>query len=188
MGAEITDADWHFADDTKTNAEIVGDLYRSIREAAGDALALGCNTVGHLAAGLFELQRTGDDTSGRDWNRTRKMGVNTLAFRACQNNNFFAIDADCVGLTRQVPWQLNRQWLELLAFSGTPLFVSAAPDALGPEQHAALRQAFSIAAIKRTTAEPLDWLRNTEPVRWHNQGETKKFDWFGRNGVSPFSR
>jgi alpha-galactosidase len=188
MGAEITDSDWHFDDETRTNAEIVGDLYRTIRESAGDALILGCNTIGHIAAGLFELQRTGDDTSGRDWNRTRKMGVNTLAFRACQNDTFFAIDADCVGLTKQVPWQWNRQWLELLAFSGTPLFVSAAPDALGTEQREALRRAFSIAAKKRSTAEPLDWLRNTEPTRWRNGGETKKFDWFGENGASPFSR
>jgi alpha-galactosidase len=188
MGAEITDPDWHFSDTAKTNAEIVGDLYRTIRDAAGDALILGCNTVGHLAAGVFELQRTGDDTSGRDWNRTRKMGVNTLAFRACQHDNFFAIDADCVGLTKQVPWQLNRQWLELLAFSGTPLFVSVAPDALGPEQREALRQAFTTAAVKTTTAEPLDWLRNTEPTKWRNEGKNKKFDWWGENGGSPFSR
>lgn len=189
MGAEITDPDWHFADETKTNAEIVADFYRSLREAAGDELILGCNTIGHLTAGLFELQRTGDDTSGRDWNRTRKMGVNTLAFRACQNNSFFAVDADCVGLTKQVPWQLNRQWLELLAFSGTPLFVSAAPEALGPEQRQALREAFTTAAaVKRSTAEPLDWLRNTEPTKWRNEGKTKSFDWFGENGASPFSR
>ena len=187
MGAEITDGGWHFSDGTKTNAEIVHDLYREIRQGAGDALVLGCNTVGHIAAGLFELQRTGDDTSGRDWNRTRKMGVNTLAFRACQNNAFFAVDADCVGLTKQIPWKLNRQWLELLAFSGTPLFVSAAPDALGPEQRDALRQAFATAAVKRNTAEPLDWLRNTEPAKWRNGGETKQFDWWGENGASPFS-
>lgn len=188
MGADVTDADWHFSDDTKTNAEIVRDLYREIRQAAGDTLILGCNTVGHIAAGLFELQRTGDDTSGRDWDRTRRMGVNTLAFRACQNNTFFAVDADCVGLTKQVSWQMNRQWLELLAFSGTPLFVSAAPDALGAEQRDALRRAFALAAVKRNTAEPLDWLRNTEPARWRNTGEVKVFDWFGENGASPFSR
>jgi alpha-galactosidase len=188
MGAEITDPEWHFSEEAKTNAEIVGDLYREIRKAAGETLVLGCNTIGHIGAGVFELQRTGDDTSGRDWNRTRKMGVNTLAFRACQNNNFFAVDADCVGITKQVPWKWNREWLELLAFSGTPLFVSAAPDAFGPEQRAALLQAFSIAAVKRPTAEPLDWLTNTEPARWRNGTETKNFDWWGENGVSPFSR
>jgi alpha-galactosidase len=135
MCADITDADWRFTNETKTNAEIVRDFYREIRNAAGKSLVLGCNNIGHIAAGLFEVQRIRDDTSG-------KMGVNTLAFRACQNNHLFAIDADCVGLTRQVPWRLNQQLLELLAFSGTPLFVSVAPDALGPEQRAALKTGF----------------------------------------------
>jgi alpha-galactosidase len=108
MGAQLTDDNWSFADQTRTNAEVILDFYRAIREAAGDVMLLGCNTVGHLAAGVFELQRIGDDTSGRDWNRTRKMGVNTLAFRGPQHNTFFAVDADCVGLTRQIPWNLNR--------------------------------------------------------------------------------
>ena len=78
--------------------------------------------------------RTGDDTSGRDWSRTKKMGINTLAFRSPQQGNFFDMDADCVGLTNAIPWSLNRQWLDLLARSGTPLFVSAAPDAVKQEQ------------------------------------------------------
>src|SRR5581483_5004824 len=70
MGAEMTDGGWHFADRSRTTAEIALALYRAIREAAGDAAIIGCNTFGHLAAGLFELQRTGDDTSGRYFNRT----------------------------------------------------------------------------------------------------------------------
>jgi alpha-galactosidase len=73
MGAQITDDNWNFADRSRTNAEVIRQFYSAMRDAAGDTLLLGCNTVGHLAAGLFELQRTGDDTSGRDWNRTRKM-------------------------------------------------------------------------------------------------------------------
>jgi hypothetical protein len=36
--------------------------------------------VGHLAAGLTHAQRTGDDTLGRAWDRTRRVGVNTLPF------------------------------------------------------------------------------------------------------------
>ena len=87
MGAELTAAGWHFADRSKTTAEVVLALYRAIREAAGDVPLIGCNTFGHLGAGLFELQRTGDDTSGREFNRTRRMGVNTLAFRAPQHGS-----------------------------------------------------------------------------------------------------
>jgi alpha-galactosidase len=95
MGAELTDGGWHFNDRSLTNAEIILRLYRTLREGAGDALLLGCNTMGHLGAGIFEIQRTGDDTSGRVWERTRRMGINTLAGRLPQNGVFFACDPDC---------------------------------------------------------------------------------------------
>lgn len=48
-----------FYDTSKTTAEITLDLYRTIAEASGSSLLIGCNTVSHLAAGLFEIQRTG---------------------------------------------------------------------------------------------------------------------------------
>ena len=192
MGGSITPDGWNFSDRSKTTAEIVLGLYGAIRDAAGDAYLIGCNTVGHLGAGLFELQRTGDDTSGRHWERTRKMGVNTLAFRLCQHNTFFAVDADCVGLTDAIPWEQNRQWLDALAWSGTPLFVSADPAAVGPEQRKALEEAFDIAANggvpsshgtseirenrRRPTIEPLDWLENTCPRRWFT-GSHVAYDW-----------
>ena len=178
MGSELTDEHWSFTDRTRTNAEIIRALYRTIREAAGDALVLGCNTVGHLAAGLFELQRTGDDTSGREWNRTRKMGINTLAFRAPQHDSFFGVDADCVGLTRDVPWAENRQWLDLLSRSGTPLFVSAAPDAMGGEQQQAVREAFARAAMVQPLGQPLDWMQTTEPSRWMFGDKQVEYRWF----------
>ena len=99
MSDKITEDGWHFADTGRTSAEIVKELYRAIRIAAGDAVVIGCNTIGHLSAGLFEVSRTGDDTSGLEWERTRKMGVNTLAFRMMQNQIFYACDSDCVGVT-----------------------------------------------------------------------------------------
>jgi alpha-galactosidase len=166
MAGSVTRDGWHFANRGITTAEALTALYRTIRDAAGDAYLIGCNTVGHLGAGLFELQRTGDDTSGKHWERTRKMGVNTLAFRMPQHNTLFAVDADCVGLTSAIPWELNKQWLALLGKSGTPLFVSADPDALGPEQRKALTEAFALAATEQAPAEPLDWLSNTCPTHW----------------------
>ena len=82
MGAALTRDGWTFAAGPgRTTAEVIGSLYDVIRGAAGDAAIIGCNTVSHLSAGLFEICRIGDDTSGTDWSRTRKMGVNTLAFR-----------------------------------------------------------------------------------------------------------
>ena len=166
MGGSVTNDGWHFANRGVTTAEALTTLYQTIRDADGDAYLIGCNTVGHLGAGLFELQRTGDDTSGKHWERTRKMGVNTLAFRMPQHNTFFAVDADCVGLTNAIPWEFNRQWLDLLAKSGTPLFVSADPAALGPEQRLALLEAFTLTATQQMPAEPLDWQSNTCPAHW----------------------
>lgn len=181
MHTGLTNSGWSFADNTRTSAEILRDLYEAIRDGAGtddaSALLIGCNTVGHLGAGLFEIQRTGDDTSGKDWERTRKMGVNTLAFRMPQHSTFFAADADCVGLTNDVPWPLNRQWLDLLARSGTPLFVSADPNAVGPAQSAALREAFACAALPQLPGEPLDWQNTTCPRQWRFGSEEHKYNW-----------
>ena len=179
---QITPNGWSFADRSRTTAEIIRDLYSAIREAAGEAVLIGCNTIGHLGAGLFEIQRTGDDTSGREWERTRKMGINTLAFRMPQHDAFFAVDADCVGLTNDVPWELNSQWLELLARSGTPLFVSADPKAIGPEQKDALMSAFEIAATPQPIAEPLDWLETTSPAHWKFGNEKRVFKWISDGG------
>jgi alpha-galactosidase len=171
-------ADWHFADRTRTTAEIIKDFFQTLRDNAGDGVMLiGCNTIGHLGAGLFELQRTGDDTSGYDWERTRKMGVNTLAFRMPQHDTFFAVDADCVGLTNHVPWELNKQWLDVLARSGTPLFVSPDPEALGAPQREALREAFAIAAAPQPIAEPLDWMSTTCPTEWKMGDKKRKYHW-----------
>ncbi|QHT58987.1 hypothetical protein GXP70_02765 [Paenibacillus lycopersici] len=166
-----------FHDRSRTTAEITLALYRTIAEASGDAAIIGCNTFSHLSAGLFEIQRTGDDTSGKWWERTRYMGVNTLAFRMPQHGTFYSHDADCLGLTKDVPWALNEQWLRLLAGSGTPLFVSADPSIVTREQEAAIRRAFELAAEPLPVAEPLDWLDNTCPSRWLLNGEETTFAW-----------
>jgi len=183
MGFQPTAGQWSFHDRSVTTAEAILALYRALRDGAGAAMLLGCNTVSHLSAGFFEINRTGDDTSGRAWERTRRMGVNTLAFRAHQHGTFYAADADCVGLTALVPWSLNRQWLELLARSGTPLFVSADPEALGSEQREALRQAFTRAAEPASTIEPIDWLLSSCPSYWRTTAESMHYDWYGEQGV-----
>jgi alpha-galactosidase len=178
MGAAITVPGWSFHDRTRTTAEIVAGFYRDIHAAASQALIIGCNTIGHLAAGAVHLQRTGDDTSGQEWERTRKMGVNTLAFRAIQHGILFAADADCVGITEAIPWALNRQWLDLVARSGTPLFVSAKRKCLGRKELQELRSAFRNAAAPQPLGEPLDWLDTTCPARWRlGQKETVQYDW-----------
>jgi alpha-galactosidase len=188
MAGELTDPGWHFADRSRTTAEVTLSLYRAIREAAGDVPLIGCNTFGHLAAGWFELQRTGDDTSGRDFNRTRRMGVNTLAFRAPQHGTFFSLDADCAPITPQVPWELASRWLDLVARSGTALFVSPDPKVLNPETKAAIQRAFAAAARPQPLAEPVDWMDTTTPGRWRIHGSTVDYEWYGADGATPFPR
>jgi alpha-galactosidase len=187
MGAELTDGGWHHADRSLTNAEIIGNLYRTLRNAAGDVILLGCNTVGHLGAGLFEIQRTGDDTSGRDWDRTRKMGVNTLAFRLAQHNTFFSSDPDCAAHTQFTPWAQDRQFLDLVARSGTSLFISADPRSVTADEKAAFRAAMQIALSGgvRGGCEPLDWLHATTPRRWRIGSETVEYSWEEPTGVNP---
>ena len=177
MTDELTVPGWQFNDNTKTTAEIILNLYRSIREAAGDMYLIGCNTMSHLSAGIFELNRTGDDTSGNEWARTRKMGVNTLGFRMVQHNHFYAADGDCVGITTKVPWEKNRQWMQMLAESSAPLFISAQPDALGEEQKRFIKQSFTSASNPQPVGEPLDWLTNQWPEKWKLDGQIKTFDW-----------
>jgi alpha-galactosidase len=162
---------------------VVDALYATIQNASSGALVIGCNTVSHLSAGRFALCRIGDDTSGTDWRRTRKMGVNTLAFRGVQHAAFYTADADCVGVTKRIPWSLNRQWLDLLARSGTALFVSLAPDALGAEERRDLRAAFAIAARPQPLGEPLDWQGTIWPTRWRLGGEEVAYDWIGADGA-----
>jgi alpha-galactosidase len=177
MKDQITEPGWSFKDNTKTTAEIIKNLYEAIREAAGDMYLIGCNTVSHLSAGVFELNRVGDDTSGKEWARTRKMGVNSLAFRMPQHNTFYAIDGDCVGLTTDVPWAKNKQWMQLLAQSSAPLFISAQKEALGTEQKAFIKQCFADAAKVQPIGEPLDWLDNPLPAKWKLDNKEVDFNW-----------
>lgn len=163
-------------DTTRTNAEIVLDMYKAIAHAAGEPLIIGCNTVSHLAAGLFQLQRTGDDTSGRFWERTRYMGVNTLAMRMPQHRIFYDCDADCAPITPELDWKLARRWLDVLSRSGTALFVSARPCALNPEQEAAVAEAFARAAENTRPAEPLDWQDTVSPRLWETADGVREYD------------
>lgn len=189
FGAEIVAGDWNWHDQSLTNAEVLLQLYRTLRTAVGDdTILLGCNTVGHLGAGIFEVQRIGDDTSGKHWERTRKMGVNTLAFRLCQHNTFFGADADCAAHTSATPWEKDRRWLDLVARSGTPLFISVDPTTISPEKREAFKRAVRTALTGgdfTRGVEPLDWLTNTTPEHWQFGNETIRYDWTEDYGTMP---
>ena len=81
------------------------------------------------------------------------MGVNTLAFRGPQHRTFFDLDADCAPITPQVPWELASRWLDLVARSGTALFVSPDPQSLNAETRQAIKRAFAVAATQQIGCE-----------------------------------
>ena len=177
MGDTAVCSDEGFYDRSKTTAQVIKDFYKLILDNAGDCLILGCNTVSHLSAGLVHAYRTGDDTSGREWARTLKMGVNTLAFRLCQNHSFYICDADCVGIMGLIDYRLNREWLRLLSMSGTSLFVSCKPEVLNEEISSDMKKAFKFASEQKDVCEPIDWMETKTPSKYMINGKEIKFEW-----------
>lgn len=187
MGPSPTVDGWSFNDRSKTNAEIVKELYKDIRAGAGeDSIVLGCNTVGHLAAGIFDAQRVGDDVSGHDWERTRRMGVNTLAFRLPQNGIFFAADPDCIPITDDIPWNHTEQWLRAVAGSGAVLFISAGSAKVGSAQKQAIRAAFNQRVSAERHSEPADWMTTRTPEDWVVRSSHHHYKWVLPEGSDPF--
>ena len=84
-----------------------------------------------------------------------------------------------MGLTEAeaTPWVKNRLWLDLLARSGTPVFISLLRRALGPAQEKDLREALALAAGPRPVAEPLDWMETPFPRRWRLMGGERRYEW-----------
>jgi alpha-galactosidase len=135
---------------------------------------------------VFDSQRTGDDTSGRSWERNCRTGVNTLAFRYPQHRRFFHLDPDCVAITAATRWEDNRMWLDLVSHCGASLFISPEPKATGKEQIAAIREAF--ARVAGSMAVPEDWMNNTMPELWRvrvGSAPLRKYPWCGREGTGP---
>lgn len=184
MNPLVTEGGWHFHDRSKTSAEVVKMLYQAIYDVAKSyhTLILGCNTIGHLGAGLMHMNRTGDDTSGRTWERTRRMGINTLAFRLPQHRTFYDVDADCVGIAGNIPWKLNRQWAEVLAESGTSLFISVKPGILNEQEKEELRKIMVKASVQDSHKIPVDWEYNDCPEIWADEQEQVEYNWFEDGG------
>lgn len=182
----VTSEGWNFYDRSMTSAQVVKTLYRTILDAAGGrAWILGCNTIGHLGAGLMHMHRTGDDTSGKSWHRTRMMGVNTLAFRLPQHRVFFDVDADCVGVMGNIPWSLNRQWADLIGKSGTSFFASVKPGILTKEEEKEYQQILLGASLAEKRYIPEDWENDSTPHTWRDGENQITYHWFLDTGEYP---
>ena len=139
--------------------------------------------IGPRIGGTTSEKRAADYLAGQ----LDKFGYRTRLepFGVLENRRFYVADPDCVGVTRAVPWTLTRQWLDLVARSGTMLSVSIAADALGAAERRDLRTALALAAVRQPVGEPLDWERSVCPARWRLSGRERSFDWIGPEGAGP---
>ncbi len=172
-------ADWHFADQSRTNAEILADFYRAIKSSAGDMVIYGEDVIGHLAAGLTHVCRVAQEAPNGEWLRGRHNRVNALAFRLCQNQNFFTIDAGTIEISARRKWQDIRALAELLANSDTAFFLSFGDETpLAPKATKELMEDFFNASLGDIQVMPTDWMDNTCPEEWTIDGKPKEYHWF----------
>ena len=177
MKQSVVEGDWSFYEKHKTSAEINREFYERTAKAAKGAIINACNTFSHLSAGIFNVYRIGDDTSGYDYARTVTMGVNTLAFRGVQHNAFYAADPDCVPITSKLTAEQIEEWMRLVTYSGTSMIVSVESQCYTPQVREALTKAFAIASEPHETAKPLDWTETALPTRWQTFDGEKEFTW-----------
>ena len=92
--------------------------------------------------------------------------------------------------THQTPWNRNRQFLDLIARSGTALFVSVDPttrtDAVDADLSAALR--LSLDGGDPSGLEPIDWLTSTCPALWRSGADEIRYSWLEDWGADPFEQ
>jgi alpha-galactosidase len=67
--------------------------------------------------------------------------------------------------------------MELVAKSGTPLFISAQPEAIGPEQKTSIKECFNLASQNLPVGEPLDWMATAYPKKWKLNNKIEIFNW-----------
>ena len=142
--AKMCADDRRFFDNTVTTATAIKRLYQVIQDGAGDADVIGCNTVGHLAAGIHSISRVGCDTSGKCFEWTRRDGVNSM-MRLPLNDTFFRVDPDCAAFTDAVPAEANLDFLEMCALTGVTTLASVTPDILTESQLSRINSIFRLA-------------------------------------------
>lgn len=172
------DGDWHFYDRTKTNAQMLLNLYKTIQKSADGANVIGCNTVNHLTAGVHQCQRSGGDTSGRNFEITRRQGLKCMA-RLPQNNTFFAVDPDCAAFTDRVSHRLNLDFLEMSAVTGVVTLASVTPRSLSAQNMKRIQSIFRTASLGGENAVPEVFVGQNYPSFFKTpQGKKYIYDWY----------
>lgn len=168
-----------FFDRTKTSAMILKNLYRAIQRGAGEADVIGCNTVGHLTAGIHAIQRTGADTSGRSFEWTMRNGVNTM-MRLPQNGAFFMTDPDCAAFTAKVDPSVNLDFLEMCALTGVTTLASVTPGILDDASMRRIREIYRIADRGGAPYGIADYEKTVLPETFVSEdgAHVRSFDWY----------
>lgn len=169
----------HFYDRSLTNAQIEKRIYETVQRGAGGAVVIGCNTCGHLAAGIHQVQRIGEDTSGRSFEWTRRGGIHSM-MRLPQAGVFSQIDPDCAAFTARVSSDLNLDFMEAMAISGSTVFASITPGILNSAEEQRASDIMRIAASIKPEeyAVALDWHRTSEPREYLFRGREYVYDWY----------
>lgn len=181
------EGNWHFYDKSVTNCTMLKRLYKTIQDASNGAVIIGCNTINHLTAGIYAVQRSGGDTSGRSFEITRRNGVKSMV-RQPQNKTFFAVDPDCAAFTDRVDHDLNLDFLEMAAVTGVVTLASVTPGSLTPDEMKRIRAIYKIASEGGLGATPEKWVGVNQPSHFITpDGKRFAYDWFrGYNGSRRF--
>ena len=167
-----------FYDTTKPSCYIMREFYRTIEATSGSANILSCNVINHLAAGLHAAQRSGDDTSGRNFEQTRISGVGSFT-RLAQNGTFFALDPDCAAFTDMVAHDINLDFLEVAAITGSVAIASVTPGCLTKDEMARIRKIYAIASEGGLGAYPRRYVGENAPAHFVTpDGKAFDYDWF----------
>ena len=142
-------------------------------------MILGCNTILHLAAGVHQIQRVGDDTSGISFEWTRRHGIHSM-MRLPQTGTFYSVDPDCAAFTDRVSKQLNFDFLEATAISGCAVFASVTPGIFNSEDEKRMNDILKVSSKlkKEDYAIPVDWTYTTAPGEYEFKGQKYSYNWY----------
>ena len=169
--------DRHFYDKTLTTAQAIKRLYSSIQDSADGAEVIGCNTVSHLTAGIHSVYRTGNDTSGRSFEISRRDGINTM-MRLPLNDVFYRVDPDCAAFTDRVDAELNLDFLEMCALTGVTTLASVTPNILNDKQLERINGIYRIADEDSRRYGILGYENTASPEIFVSEdGSIREFDW-----------
>ena len=165
-------------DKSKTNATIVKNLYKAIQRGAGEADVIACNAIGHLSAGIHSAYRTGNDTSGRHFEWTRRFGVNSV-MRLPLNDTCYRADPDCAAFTERVDVSLNLDFLEMCAISGMTTLASVTPGILNEEQMKRINSIYLLADKNESRYGILNYDKTAIPNVFVSEDgkRLREFDW-----------